>query len=255
MREKHVTVAVRDNDLLALLDPESRLRLAAIATPMTLPAGAILCEADDLVDAIYWPLETSLVALLIITEDGGSAEAALIGRDGMVGYRAGDAAAPAFARAIVVQGGGFLRIPLADYTEAQLQSPAIASLAARYADCLMAQILQSVACSALHSLEQRTAGWLLTAADRTGNRYINVTQEQLGALLGAGRSYTSRQIQRFKAQRLVRTRRGGITVVDYDGIVKRACACHMRVQHYAAIMLNDWSVPAAVDTLDLQSMG
>lgn len=249
-------MSARDNDLLARLDPESRLRLAAIATPMTLPAGAILCGSDDPAEAIYWPLETALVALLITTEDGGSAGAALIGRDGMVGYRAGDAATPPFARAIVVQGGVFLRIPLADYTEAHLQSPAIAAIAARYADCLLAQILQSVACSALHSLEQRTASWLLTATDRTGNRYISVTQEQLGALLGAGRSYTSRQIQRFKAQRLVRTRRGGIAVVDYDGIVKRACACHMRVQDYSANVLN--TLPLGVlapDKLDLQSMG
>jgi len=34
---------------------------------------------------------------------------------------------------------------------------------ARYADCMLAQIFQSTACNAIHSIEQRTAKWIISA--------------------------------------------------------------------------------------------
>ena len=228
-----------DNTLLAMIDPDSRARLAAVGSRTTWPAGAVLFEPDDPVDAVHFPLGGALAALLIVTEGGASAEAASIGRDGMIGGHAGTLLLPAFARVIVVQGGTFLRVALPDFVAVSRQSAMMAEVMTRYADCLTAQLLQSVACNAVHSLEQRTARWLLAAADRTGSRYISVTQEQLGALLGAGRSYTSRQIQRFKAQNLVRTRRGGVAVIDYEGIARHACACHRRIQQHVATMLHD----------------
>ncbi|OJY64387.1 MAG: hypothetical protein BGP16_02360 [Sphingobium sp. 66-54] len=242
-----------DNDLLAMLDADSRARLAAVGSLATWPAGAALFEPEDPVDAVHFPLGTTLAALLIALEGGASAEAALIGRDGMIGGRAGDAPTPAFARIVVVQGGSFLRVALPDFVAVSQQSAALTEVATRYADCLTAHLLQSVACNAVHSLEQRTARWLLAAADRTGSRYISVTQEQLGALLGAGRSYTSRQIQRFKARNLVRTRRGGIALLDYDGIARHACACHRRIQRHTAAVLHGQPMPdRALAGLNLQ---
>jgi hypothetical protein len=38
---------------------------------------------------------------------------------------------------------------------------------ARYADCMLAQIFQSTACNAIHSIEQRTAKWIISAMERT----------------------------------------------------------------------------------------
>ncbi|HZV19824.1 MAG TPA: Crp/Fnr family transcriptional regulator [Sphingobium sp.] len=233
-----------ENDLLAMLDPESRTRLAIMGSLITWSAGTVLFEPDDLMDAVLFPLGGSLATLIVTVSGNVSAEAALIGRNGMVSRYVGDRPVPAFARITVAQGGRFLRIALSDFTAAERLSPAITDIAARFAECLTAQLLQSAACNAVHSLEQRTARWLLAAADHTGSQYISVTQEQLGALLGAGRSYTSRQIQRFKAERLVRTRRGGIVIVDYDGMATHACACHEHIQRHVATMLHEHVQPS-----------
>lgn len=230
---------VYDNDLLSMLDTESLARIQAAGALVTHPAGTVLFEPDALVDAIHFPLGATLAAQVVLLEGGASAEAALIGRDGMIGWQTGCLPTPAFTRILVVQGGTFLRVALSDFVATERQSPTLAAVTARYATCLTAQLLQSVACNAVHSLEQRTARWLLAAADRTRSRYISVTQEQLGALLGAGRSYTSRQLQRFKARDLVRTRRGGIAVLDYEGIVQHACTCHQRIQRYTAATLHN----------------
>ena len=90
---------------------------------------------------------------------------------------------------------------------------------ARYADCMLAQIFQSTACNAIHSIEQRTAKWIISAMERTdGDGVVPLTHEQLATLLGVGRSYTSRVIQTFKAEGVLETRRGSILVRNPDAL-------------------------------------
>jgi len=230
---------LEDNDLLASLGSGDRDLLSARSLSTSLKTGAVLFEPGDLVDAVYVPLNASLASFVVALDGGPPVETALVGREGMIGSIFSRGHLPAFAQATVVQGGDFLRIGYSDLDDARQRSPTIATLIARYADCMVAQILQSVACNAVHTLEQRAARWLAAAVDRTGDRNISMTQEQLGALLGAGRSYTSRQIQRFKSDDLVRTRRGGIAVIDYDGILLRACSCHTKVRrHFETVLYN-----------------
>src|SRR5690606_15369701 len=131
----------------------------------------------------------------------------------------------AYARSCVMHGGHFARIEAAALETLKASSPAIRNLLSRYADCLLAQIFQSVACNAVHDLEQRAARWLIAAVDRTGTNHVTMTQEQFGSLLGIARSYASRLIQRFKAEGLVQTRRGALVVTDIEGLRRRACGC------------------------------
>ena len=104
---------------------------------------------------------------------------------------------------------------------------------ARYADCLLAQIFQSTACNAIHSIEQRTAKWIVSAMERTDNdNVVPLTHEQLATLLGVGRSYTSRVIQTFKAQGVLETRRGSILVRNREALRLRACLCNESVKNH-----------------------
>lgn len=99
-------------------------------------------------------------------------------------------------------------------------------LFARYADCLMAQVFQSVACNAAHSIEQRTAKWLLAAIERTGEPQVALTQEQLAAMLGVGRSYLSRVIQDLRSRGIVETKRARIGVRNVEALRALACECN-----------------------------
>jgi hypothetical protein len=45
-----------------------------------------------------------------------------------------------------------------------------------YAQAYMAFLTQSVACNALHSVDERLAGWLLTSHDRMGQDDFPLTQ-------------------------------------------------------------------------------
>jgi DNA-binding FadR family transcriptional regulator len=57
-----------------------------------------------------------------------------------------------------------------------------------------------------------------SAIDRTSDARLPLTQEQLAAMLGVGRSYVSRVIQSLKARKIIETRRGGLTVADLQGL-------------------------------------
>ena len=98
--------------------------------------------------------------------------------------------------------------------ECKDKSRAIEQLFARYADCLVAQMFQTAACNAAHSIEQRTAKWIGAAIERSGSREVPLTQERLAAMLGVGRSYISRVIGTFKRDGTLAVRRGHLVVRD-----------------------------------------
>lgn len=108
---------------------------------------------------------------------------------------------------------------------------------ARYADCLVAQILQSTACNAIHSIEQRSAKWIISTMERTGGHVVPLTQEQLAGLLGVGRSYTSRVIQTFKAEGILETRRGLISIYNSAALQARSCLCNKSIKtHFDEVL-------------------
>jgi hypothetical protein len=67
---------------------------------------------------------------------------------------------------------------------AKAQSSTLHHLFARYADCLLAQVFQSTACNAIHSIEQRAAKWIIAAWERTGDDAVPLTHEQLAGNWG-----------------------------------------------------------------------
>jgi len=116
-------------------------------------------------------------------------------------------------------GGPFVRLHVGKLDTAKAASASLRNVFARYADCMLAQMFQSTACNAIHSIEQRTAKWIISAMERTnGDNIVPLTHEQLATLLGVGRSYASRVIQTFKAEGVLETRRGSILVRDRDAL-------------------------------------
>ena len=120
-----------------------------------------------------------------------------------------------------------------------MRSSAISVLLSCYADYLLAQVSQSIACNTAHSIEQRAAKWLLATVERMGGCDIQMTQEQLATMIGVGRSYTSRVVQSFKVEGLLHTRRGGLAITDQAGLQRRSCSCGNQLRlHYDAVFAN-----------------
>ena len=195
--------------------------------------GDLFYSPGDDVETVHFPCGPSLVSYVVPHEDGRDVETILVGREGAVGGIVSQGFLPAYTRIAVKFGGPFMRIAVGRLEAAKTTSPSLRNVFARYADCMLAQIFQSTACNAIHSIEQRAAKWIVSAMERTGDSdRVPLTHEQLATLLGVGRSYTSRVIQIFKAEGVLDTRRGAIIVRNREALQTRACSCNDAVKNH-----------------------
>lgn len=223
---------IEGSNLLGALRAKDRALLEPHLIECEFGTGYTLYDPGEIVRHAYFPRHGALAIFLVTLEDGEAVETVMVGREGALGGIVSQGRIPAYARSCVMHGGPFYRIASSDLEEVKERSPEIRHLFARYADCLMAQVFQSVACNASHTIEQRAAKWLGAAVERTGETDISMTQEQLASMMGIGRSYASRVVQRFKAEKLVKTRRGGIEVLDCQRLHDHACSCNDLVRRH-----------------------
>jgi DNA-binding transcriptional regulator YhcF (GntR family) len=201
-------------------------------------ANDLLYNPGDDVQVVHFPCGPSLVSYLVSIEDGRDVETILVGREGAVGGIVSEGYLPAYTRIIVKFGGPFVRLHVSKLDAAKLSSKTLRNVFARYADCMLAQIFQSTACNAIHSIEQRTAKWITAAMERIDDpETVPLTHEQLATLLGVGRSYASRVLQTFKAEGVLETRRGWIVVRNPEALKLRSCLCNESVKtHFEEVL-------------------
>ena len=210
-------------------------------------ANDLLYNPGDDVEIVHFPCGPSLATYLVSNEDGRDVEAILVGREGAVGGIVSQGYLPAYTRIMVRFGGTFVRLHVGRLDAAKTTSATLRNVFARYADCMLAQIFQSTACNAIHSIEQRTAKWILSAMERTDDDdVVPLTHEQLATMLGVGRSYASRVIQTFKAEGVLETRRGSILVLNREALRMRACLCNESVKsHFEEVLRGVYPTDAA----------
>jgi hypothetical protein len=232
------TVSERpQNNLLRALRPADFALIATALDVAEFPARHLLYNPGDHVGTVYFPCGPSLVSYLVSSEDGRDVETMLVGREGAVGGIVSRGNLPAYTRMIVQFGGPFVQLRLDLLEQAKGKSASLSGIFARYADCVLAQMVQAAACNATHAIEQRTAKWIVSAMERTGNAVVPLTQEQLAGMLGVGRSYASRVIQAFRRDGLLQTRRGALHVTNADGLAARSCLCNEQVKgHFETVL-------------------
>ena len=135
----------------------------------------------------------------------------------------------AFYRTVVQVGGAALRIEAAQLAAVQAASASIRNRMTTYGVALLAQVLQSVACAALHQVEARSCRWLLTMQDRVGRDELPLTQEYLADMLGVRRTTVTRVVAGLEQRGLIRHRRSRILVVDRPALEAASCECHQTV--------------------------
>jgi len=221
------------NNLLRRLSASDFALIAPHLVHEEAQAGDLLYNPGDDVEIVHFPCGPSLASFMVPNEDGRDVETILVGREGAVGGIVSQGYLPAYTRIMIKFGGPFVRLPIGKLDAAKTRSATLRNVFARYADCMLAQIFQSTACNAIHSIEQRTAKWILSAMERTnGDNVVPLTHEQLATLLGVGRSYTSRVMQRFKAEGVLETRRGSIAIRNREALRIRACLCNESVKNH-----------------------
>jgi CRP-like cAMP-binding protein len=214
------------NQLLLQLNERDFARISRDLTRVDIDRDTVLYQPGDPVDKVYFPCGRSLASFVLSLEGGREVDTLVVGHEGAVAGIINQRQSPAYSRIVVKLGGIFLSLETGKLEAAKQRSATLRGLFVSYADCVLAQLLQSVACNAVHSIEQRTAKWIVSTIERTGNETVPLTHEQLAGMLGVGRSYASRVIETFKAQRILETHRGALVIQDLAALRAKACRCN-----------------------------
>jgi CRP-like cAMP-binding protein len=220
------------NRLLGALREEEFALLEPYLKPVTLSRGQVLFEPGDDVAFTHFPSEGAVTAIMIMDEDGKLVEAATIGREGAIGGIVSQGHKPAFGCGVVHIPGRALRLSSERLEDAKQQSPRIADLFARYADYLLAQVMQFSSCNAFHNVEQRLCRALIMAQDRTGDEVLDFTQQGLADTLGVQRTSVTSVAKALEDKGLIRTQRGRIQILDRDGLEAGACGCYHAIEEH-----------------------
>lgn len=78
--------------------------------------------------------------------------------------------------------------------------------------------------------EQQLCRWLLTCLDRSPSNESTLTQEMIAGVPGVRREGITEVAGTLQHAGLIHYRRGHITVLDPDGLEKRACECCQAVK-------------------------
>jgi CRP-like cAMP-binding protein len=213
------------NRLLVALSPTDLAQLSGELHPFSLPKRQILYEAGAALDFIYF-IEEGLASVLTTMENGTSSEVGMVGPEGLIGAPALLGSRVSAQRVVVQLPGSALRITAAACKAAFDTNPRIRAVLLRFIEDLLNLSSQTAGCNRLHSVEQRSARWLLMASDRFGVDVLPLTQEVIAAVLGVRRSGVSEAAGELQRSGLIRYRRGEITIIDRAGLKKTACECY-----------------------------
>src|SRR5213596_1090947 len=96
----------------------------------------------------------------------------------------------------------------------------------RCVQALIGFIMQSTACTAVHSVELRLSRWLLLAHDRVGKDEFPLTQECAAMMLGTSRPTVTVVAGTLQKAGLITYHRGRVTVVDREKLEAASCECY-----------------------------
>jgi CRP-like cAMP-binding protein len=216
-----------ENRILISLPAQDRDRMLANLEPVSMPLGAVLYEGSAPIDYVYF-LESGMVSLVALTEEGETFEVAVVGFGGLVGAAVFLEEETSQHQAIVQAEGTALRMDTKTF-KAECEHTALQSLMRRYCSSLFRQITQSAVCCRFHSTEARLCRWLLQTRDCVRSNDLYLTQEFLAQMLGIYRPGVTLAAGTLQQAGLIRYSRGHITILDPEGLEASSCECYKAI--------------------------
>lgn len=213
------------NRILSRLPSPEQAAVARHLVPVTLPAGGIIYETGAKIDRVYFP-EDSIILLLVELADGRGVDGAAVGVDGIVGVGGILSNQRSFTTQRVQRGGASYCMKQTDFTRLLGQCDGLQATIAAYRDAFTAHLLQSTACNAAHTAEERLARWILELLDLSPSSRIAVTHDSLAGMVGCNRPTVTLCVRSLESRSLIATRRGAIEVIDRRGLEAHACSCY-----------------------------
>lgn len=224
-----LTVRHGENHLLAAIPPLELARWKSQLESVDMPLGKVLHEAGSTPTHVYFPT-SAIVSLMYVTEQGASAEVAVIGNEGLVGISQflGGQSMP--NRAVVQCAGRGFRLSAQTIKDEFDRSGPVLRLLLRYVQAFMTQIAQTAVCNRHHSPDQQLSRLLLCSLDRVQGSELVLTQELISHVLGVRRESVTAAALKLQKAGLIQYARGHISVLNRKGLERSTCECYSVVR-------------------------
>jgi CRP-like cAMP-binding protein len=130
-------------------------------------------------------------------------------------------------------------------------SPDLLTLLVKYDTFFLAQVQQTTACNALHTVEQRMCKWLVRMHDLTGDE-LPLTQEFMAQMMGVRRTSVTGVAIQLQKEGMISYRRGHVRILNIDLVEKRSCECHNTVRELYFEEFGQGSPPQSVNGISVQ---
>jgi CRP-like cAMP-binding protein len=117
------------------------------------------------------------------------------------------------------------------------QSATFRATLMRHGQAVYAQVQQTAACNAAHTVESRLARCLLDTHDLSGGSKFVLTQESMAQMIGARRNSVSLVANTLQQANFIHYSRGHIEITNRDGLTNTACECYATVKAQHARLL------------------
>src|SRR5687768_606363 len=219
------------NVLLAALPPADYQQLLPDLRTIRFQVKQTVQAPGEPLEYVYFPND-GVFSITTVLPDGTMVEAATIGAEGMVGIEA------FFGPNAIAPGRTLLQVPgnppaadavqlrVATFRDVCAQRGALYDVMGRYAQTVIAQMMQSTACNALHPVNERCARWLLMTHDRMHQQDFHLSHEFLAVMLGVQRPTVSVVAASLQARGLISYSHGRVRVLDRQGLEGASCPCY-----------------------------
>jgi CRP-like cAMP-binding protein len=215
------------NRLLAALSSNDFDRLRPLLTTVPVRVKQVLQKTGEPFHAVYF-LNGGVASITTALSDGTTVEAATVGDEGMLGVEA------FLSVDVLAPGETLIQVPdtsaemmgVEDFRREVAKQGAFRDLVGRYTQVVIAQMMQSTACNALHQVPQRAARWLLMTHDRMHEQDFHLSHEFLAVMLGVQRPTVSVVAATLQEAGLIRYTHGHVTVRNRKGLEAASCECY-----------------------------
>jgi CRP-like cAMP-binding protein len=222
--ENKILLRIPDNEFWVI-----RPQLEAVE----LESHQILHEAHEVLEYAYFPND-GLLSLVVVTAEGKTVEAGIVGKEGLVGIPALAGLDRSPLREVVQITGDGLRISASVLRELLASAPELRHELERFSIVLGLQVAQTAGCNRLHDVEQRLARWLLMAQDRVNSEILPITHDFLATMLGTDRPSVSLAAGALQKAKVIEYSRGSVQIVNRAELERIACECYGVIQRYTA---------------------
>jgi CRP-like cAMP-binding protein len=221
------------NKLLASLPADDFARIRPRLRTVPITVKQLIHPRHEGVRQVFF-LNGGVASVTVVMRDGKMVEIATIGDEGMVGMDAffGPARMSSETMMQVPDTSAEVMSVQAFRTELDRRG-AFYDAIQLYSQGFVILMMQSTACMALHSVQERCCRWLLMTHDRVRRDTFHLSHEFLAMMLGSTRPTVTLVAGMLQKAGFIKYTHGRVVILDRPKLEEMSCECYATVkQHF-----------------------